>query len=541
MQKPENPLADKRTLLAVGLVVLFMIAWQTYMAKMYPPVVKDPVQSPAAQASPAAGPAPSVSTETSAIPTTEKAKKTTTIQQEQFFSYENDDVRFTVSSRGMGLKEFAVKNFKDVQGNPIRLGFAPLAGLFETRWTATSVPLEYEVREIGKGHFEGIAKENGTTFKRELIYNPGNKSFSSTLVITGATADVSKGISILVPETIRSSESSSIFFPSYDHQDFFVSHSGTNETVNFNHSKENIRQEFKTVSLISVGDQYFTLAVMDRSEIAPEVLISSDVTGKTAFAELSYRPLQLTGELSFNQTLYAGPKSIDVLKKIDPNMANVIDFGYLAFIAKPLLYVMKWFYGYVGNWGVAIILLTLLVRLVVLPFNLMSFRSMKAMQKIQPLIAGLRERHKNDPMALNRETMALMKEHKANPLGGCLPMLLQIPIFFALFRVIGSSVELYQSPFLGWWIHDLSAHDPVYILPVVLGLTMFLQQKITPTTMDPAQAKIMMFLPLVFTVFMLQLPAGLTLYMVVSAVFGIVQQWYVLKDSPAPVPVKKTK
>ncbi|HEY8270445.1 MAG TPA: membrane protein insertase YidC, partial [Pseudobdellovibrionaceae bacterium] len=137
---------------------------------------------------------------------------------------------------------------------------------------------------------------------------------------------------------------------------------------------------------------------------------------------------------------------------------------------------------------------------------------------------------KDDPMALNRETMAVMKEHKANPIGGCLPMLLQIPVFFALYRVIGSSIELYHSPFFGW-ITDLSAPDKFFVLPILMGGTMFLQQKMTPTTMDPAQAKIMAFLPLVFTLFMLQLPSGLTLYMTVSAIFGIVQQYIFLKDS----------
>jgi YidC/Oxa1 family membrane protein insertase len=191
---------------------------------------------------------------------------------------------------------------------------------------------------------------------------------------------------------------------------------------------------------------------------------------------------------------------------------------------------MKAFYTVVGNWGLAIICLTLLVRLCVLPFAMMSAKSMKAMQKIQPLLQTLREKYKDDPMALNRETMALMKEHKANPIGGCLPMLLQIPVFFALYRVIGSSIELYHSPFYGW-IHDLSSADKFYVLPILMGGTMFLQQKMTPTTMDPAQAKIMAFLPLIFILFMLQLPSGLTLYMTVSAIFGIVQQFFFLRDS----------
>ena len=145
------------------------------------------------------------------------------------------------------------------------------------------------------------------------------------------------------------------------------------------------------------------------------------------------------------------------------------------------------------------------------------------MQTIQPKLTALRERYKDDPVTLNREMMTVMKQNNANPLAGCLPMLLQIPIFFALYRVIGSSVELYQAPFFGW-IQDLSFHDKFYVLPVLMGVTMFIQQKMTPSTMDPTQAKILAFMPVLFSVFMLNLPAGLTLYMFVSAVFGIIQQ-----------------
>jgi len=154
---------------------------------------------------------------------------------------------------------------------------------------------------------------------------------------------------------------------------------------------------------------------------------------------------------------------------------------------------------------------------------------MKAMQKIQPMTQALREKYKNDPARMNSEMMALMKEHGANPLGGCLPMLLQIPIFFALYKVINSSVELYQSPFM-FWITDLSMHDKFYVLPVLMGISMFVQQKLTPSTMDPTQAKIMAFMPLVFSLFMLNLPSGLTLYMFVSTLFGITQQYFMMKE-----------
>lgn len=160
----------------------------------------------------------------------------------------------------------------------------------------------------------------------------------------------------------------------------------------------------------------------------------------------------------------------------------------------------------------------------------MSFKSAQAMQKIKPKMDAVREKYKNDPMKMNQETMALMKNNNANPLSGCLPMLLQIPIFFALWKAIGSSIELYQQPFFGW-ITDLSYHDPYFVFPILMGITMFLQQKMTPTTMDPMQAKILNFMPILFTLFMLTLPSGLTIYNFVSSLFGVIQQYFLLREN----------
>jgi YidC/Oxa1 family membrane protein insertase len=276
------------------------------------------------------------------------------------------------------------------------------------------------------------------------------------------------------------------------------------------------------LNLYSLGTQYFTTGILDESEILPDLKFSSNIDTKTILHTLAYE-IPATAQSLFKQAIFIGPKSSDSLKAANSSFVELLDFGMLGWISKPMLAVMKWFYGIVGNWGVAIILLTLMVRALVLPFNLMSYKSMKGMQTIQPILADLKVRYKDDAVTLNREMMAVMKQNNANPLAGCLPMVLQIPIFFALYRVIGSSVELYQAPFFAW-IQDLSFHDKFYVLPVLMGVTMYIQQKMTPTTMDPAQAKILAFMPVLFSVFMLNLPAGLTLYMFVSAVFGIVQQ-----------------
>ena len=164
-----------------------------------------------------------------------------------------------------------------------------------------------------------------------------------------------------------------------------------------------------------------------------------------------------------------------------------------------------------------------------MPFNIYSFKSMKIMQKLQPEMQRLRERYKDDPQTMNREVMDLMKRNKANPLGGCLPMLLQLPVFIALYSVLGQSIELYRAPFF-LWITDLSVHDKFFVLPVLMGITMYVQQKITPNTMDPAQAKVLQFMPIIFTAFMLFLPSGLTLYIFVSTLFGIIQQYVFMRE-----------
>lgn len=536
----QNPLGNSRLLIGIVLIFGFMWAWQTYLSKKYPPAVKPPVSaSPGvAGGEPAPGtPVPPGEPAAALVPASKgtDSKSTPSLQPEKLFEYEDEKVRFVLSSHGMGFKEYVLKTYKDLNNEPIRLGVSNVANLFETRLGPAKAPVDYEVNEIQKGVYEGTARTLAGTVKRTLKYDKEKDAFESSIVISEATPELTKGFVIVVPDTIQETKSTSWLFPSYAHQDFFISHAGTTETVNFSKAKENLKHDYENVSLVSVGDQYFATAILDRSEIAPSVMASADIATKAAMADLIYKPQQASGDIAFKQIFYAGPKSIDILNKVDPVMASIVDFGWLTVIAKPLAWVMNSFHSVVGNWGFAIILLTLLVRFIVLPFNLMSVRSMKAMQKIQPLMQQVREKYKDDPMTQQREIMALMKHHKANPLGGCLPMLLQIPVFFAMYRVIGSSVELYRAPFIGW-IHDLSQHDPFYVLPALMGVTMFFQSKLTPTTADPAQQKVMQWLPVVFTVFMLNLPSGLTLYMVVSSVFGIVQQYLVLRDKRAPVP-----
>lgn len=529
-QKNNNPsFFDPKTLIAVAAVAIVYYGWNTYLGKKYPDYNKPKTQTeqtgkPATAATTSETPAATANT----VDTKSEIMETPTTAKE--FHFENDKVSFVMTSFGMGLKGYTINNYQDKEKNNIKLGVSNTDGLFEMRWAGDSKPLTFDVAEQAPGHYVGTAQVGETVIKRELKFNSETSSFTNTISVTNPTEDFKKGFSLLIPESIHTHASTSFLFPSYEHQDFFVTHNGgKHDTVNFSGATEDVVKDFPATSLVSVSSQYFAAAILDKSEIMPEVKLNAQINAKTAMAELVYKPASVKPEMTFSEVFYAGPKSIDALKAVDPEMASLIDFGFFGFIARPLLYVMKAAHSVVGNWGFAIIILTLLVRLCVLPFNIMSFKSMKAMQKVQPIIQGLREKYKEDPMRLNQEMMAVMKQNGANPLGGCLPMLLQIPVFFALYRVIGSSIELYNSPFI-LWITDLSSHDKFYVLPVSMAVFMYIQQKITPSTMDPTQAKIMAFLPVVFSLFMLQLPAGLTLYMVVSTLFGIIQQWLIMRE-----------
>jgi len=234
------------------------------------------------------------------------------------------------------------------------------------------------------------------------------------------------------------------------------------------------------------------------------------------------------GDAVFTSDIYMGPKSIAVLKPLNLGLERSVDFGMFAFIAKPMHQFMMWIDGYVGNFGWSIILLVVCIKLILFYPSHKAYTSMAGMRKIQPEMARLKDLYGEDRQKMGQEMMKLYKKNKVNPLGGCLPILIQIPIFFALYKVLLMSIEMRQAPFIAW-IHDLSVQDPYFILPVLMGISMYIQQKLNPQPTDEMQAKIMQFLPPVFTVMFLFFPAGLVLYWVVNNTLTILQQWYVMK------------
>lgn len=224
--------------------------------------------------------------------------------------------------------------------------------------------------------------------------------------------------------------------------------------------------------------------------------------------------------------LFVGPQEEKVLETIAPGFELLKDYGYLTIIAKPIFWLLEKIHAYVGNWGWSIILLTILIKLVFFPLSAASYKSMARMKEVQPRLMAMKEQYKGEPQKLNQAMMEMYRKEKINPLGGCLPVLIQIPVFISLYWVLLSSVEMRGAPWV-LWIHDLSVPDPYYILPVIMAVSMFVQTKLNPTPPDPIQAKVMMYMPIVFSIMFFFFPAGLVLYWVVNNLLSIAQQWQI--------------
>jgi YidC/Oxa1 family membrane protein insertase len=230
--------------------------------------------------------------------------------------------------------------------------------------------------------------------------------------------------------------------------------------------------------------------------------------------------------------LYAGPKLQGYLKTLSPGLELTVDYGFLWFLAQPIFWLLEVIHSILGNWGWSIIVLTIIIKLIFFPLSAASYKSMARMRAVAPKLAQLKEQHGEDRQKMSQAMMELYKKEKINPLGGCLPILVQMPVFLALYWVLLESVEMRQAPWL-LWITDLAIKDPYFILPIIMGATMFIQQQLNPTPPDPMQAKVLKMMPIIFTFFFLWFPAGLVLYWVVNNVLSIAQQWYITRKIEA--------
>lgn len=279
-------------------------------------------------------------------------------------------------------------------------------------------------------------------------------------------------------------------------------------------------QNIVGVKIASAFDRYYATTIYNFKSPMNAFLMPDSSNSPQVF---------LAAKGSFEASGYMGPKDHELLKSINPELTDIIEYGWFTFIAQPMFLFLQYLYNLTGNWGWAIVLLTIIVKLVLYPLSYKGMVSMQKLKELAPKIKDLQEKYKGDSQKLGMHMMELYKKHDANPMGGCLPIILQIPIFFAIYRVLLNAIELEGAEWI-LWIENLAVMDPFFILPILMGATMFIQQKITPTTIaDPVQQKMFQWLPVIFTVFFLWFPAGLTLYWFVNNLFTVAQQYYINK------------
>ncbi len=279
-------------------------------------------------------------------------------------------------------------------------------------------------------------------------------------------------------------------------------------------------ERFSQANIVAASDRYYTSLFFSKNS-SLNVVSTPDNNSNTLFFIETKGNFQTTG--------YIGPKNYDTLISINPVLTDVIEYGWFTWIAKPVFIVLKIFFGFFGNWGWAIVAMTIILRIILLPLTYRGMMSMNKLKELAPKIKELQTKYKGEPQKMQAHMMELYKKNNANPMGGCLPILLQIPIFFAVYRVLLNAIELKGAEWI-LWIQDLAVKDPYFILPILMGITMFLQQKLTPANFtDPMQEKIMKWLPLIFTFFFMTFPAGLTLYWFINNLCSVGQQIFINK------------
>jgi YidC/Oxa1 family membrane protein insertase len=305
------------------------------------------------------------------------------------------------------------------------------------------------------------------------------------------------------------------------------------------------RMKGQKIDFVALSVPYFLGAIAPDQEYdssGPKPAIRGENKNGAMLATLvsPLTKLDTGSEKSWDFMVYYGPRDLKVLEPLGHGLAAAVDFGWFDVIAKPMLIALNFFYDLIPNYGIAIIIVTILIKLLFWPLTRKSYKSMKEMQKLQPQVAKVREKYKDDKQRQQQEIMQLYKTYKVNPMGGCLPMVVQIPVFIAFYKVLGSAIELRHAPFM-LWINDLSAPDRLFpqlgipwvegipVLTLLMGASMFIQQKMTPTTGDPTQAKMMMLMPVVFTFMFISFPSGLVLYWLVNNLLSIGQQTFVNK------------
>lgn len=430
-----------------------------------------------------------------------------------------------LSSDGAIIKKWVLKKYGDEQDLPVMLtkknvDIPPLS-------IARKDDFDKPFREFSVTGGDLTLNEKNPSGTISFVYNDGESAVKRTLTFYADTYRVD------VTEETRGTGNYWVTLG----EDFgltgaagFYSHIGPVTLIGtdrdeFKPEKIKEPQYMQPVDLkwIALEDKYFFSSLVPLSDVSDIKVWRRQNSGFIAIK---------VAEGKNDYVLYAGPKVIRELEQFKLGLEHIVDFGFWSFIARPLFWLLMYINGIMGNYGWSIIILTIVVRIPFIPLLNKGQKSMKKMQSLQPKMQEIKEKYKKDPQKMQKEMMGMYKKHKVNPMGGCLPMLVQIPVFFALYKVLLVAIEMRHAPWI-LWVQDLSAKDPFYVLPIVMGATMFLQQKMTPTSADPRQAKIMMFMPIIFTFMFLNFSSGLVLYWLISNVLSIIQQFFVNKKVAA--------
>ncbi|MDE7469312.1 MAG: membrane protein insertase YidC [Desulfovibrionaceae bacterium] len=417
---------------------------------------------------------------------------------------------------------------------PQALSFAPLGVLLNTTqtWGGGTWKASHSSLNLQEGEEKTLtlsADINGVQMTREFLFSADSYIIQErTVVHTQETQQMQIGYSLSVGELSTDAK-----------------YNVTKVAWDINHSikTENDIKDLKkgqeatgNIQWIGIMDNYFLAAIapMQTSSLTMRTKYEGDV-----FRVALYTPSALSSSSTpavASTYYYIGPKSPQMLEKAPNELDSSITYGFFAFLSRPLILFLEFIYSFVHNYGIAIIILTCLIKLIFWPLSQKSYASMNKMKQLQPLVQELRDKYKDNKEEMNKAIMNLYKTYKVNPMGGCLPLLIQIPVFFALYEALLNSLSLRHAMFIEYlpftniiWLADLSTKDPLYITPIAMGISMFLQQLLTPQTGDPIQRKIMLIMPLVFTVFFLNFPSGLVLYWLSSNVISIIQQWILVR------------
>ncbi|MDP2688631.1 MAG: membrane protein insertase YidC [Deltaproteobacteria bacterium] len=521
---------DKRTLIAIVLSLGILLGYPYVLSYIYP-------QKPQAQQAQTEKPVDTEGAPINGVPSAQAPVAPAPAERVELTTIETSLFKATFSNHGAGVKEWVLKDYEEsIKEDARGINLA----------SSIAVNDSFRTRLVEGGAFENLVfslPEPATVSKdetRELSFTARTEkglTVTKKYTVTGNSYIVKTDLSIV--NTSRNPFQGSV-------ETFLAANvagkdkTGYHQGPIINNADGLKRQTEKEQQLSGQGvkwmgleSKYFLSALIPLTEVP--INWSAQVPSATHSTASISVPLDMApGTVtSFSYNSFLGPKEYDLLVNQKLGLEESIEFGYFSFMAKPTLVALNFIERFLGNYGIAIIIITVVIKIVFYPLSRHSLKSMKEMQNLQPQLAAIKEKYKDNKEKMNKELMEVYKRYKVNPLGGCLPMFLQIPVFIALYEVLYVAIELRHAPFF-LWIRDLSDKDPYYITPLIMGATMFLQQKMTPSTMDPNQAKIMLIMPVIFTFMFLNFPSGLVIYWLINNILSIAQQYYIQK-SPSKV------